>query len=59
MAAKRHPQGRVVRMILSETFDDPVPAISLGGARPDGQVVRIFELWGREFMGSRSVSENL
>jgi hypothetical protein len=46
-------------MILSETFDDPVPAISLGGARPDGQVVRIFELWGREFMGSRSVSENL
>ena len=36
-AAKRQAQGRVVQMILPETFDDPVPAISLGGARPDAK----------------------
>ena len=34
-AAKRQAQQRVVQMILPETFDDAVPAISLGGARPD------------------------
>jgi integrase len=37
-AAKRQAQERVVQMILSESFDDdPLPAISLGGARPDAK----------------------
>jgi hypothetical protein len=36
-AAKRQAQERVVQMILHETFDDAVPAISLGGARPEAK----------------------
>jgi hypothetical protein len=36
-AAKRHAQQRIVQMILPENFDDAVPAISGGGARPDAK----------------------
>jgi integrase len=36
-AAKRQAQERVVQVILSETFDDPLPAISLGGTRPEAK----------------------
>jgi integrase len=35
--AKRHAQQRVVQMILPENFDDAVPAICGGGARPDAK----------------------
>jgi integrase len=33
--AKRHAQQRVVRMILPENFDDAVPTVCGGGARPE------------------------
>ena len=33
--AKRQAQQRIAQMILPEKFDDPVPAISLEGARTD------------------------
>jgi stress-induced morphogen len=36
-AAKRQAQERLVQMILSEAFDDAVPAISLEGARNDAE----------------------
>jgi hypothetical protein len=35
--AKRHAQQRVVQMIFPENFDDPVPAICGGDARPDAK----------------------
>jgi integrase len=34
-ATKRQAQERVVQMILPETIDDAVPAISLGGTQND------------------------
>jgi hypothetical protein len=34
-AAKRQAQERVVQMILPQTIDDAVPAISLGGTQND------------------------
>jgi site-specific recombinase XerD len=36
-AAKRHAQQRVVQMVLPENFDDAVPAICGGRARPDAK----------------------